>query len=442
MIPLPPKGVIPQDERGAALISALLILLLLTVLASGGYWLSRGEMAAGQGYSQGVRALYLAETGLARYFASTSSPAVTDLVFEVYPDPCADTILYPTPALQSDCYYALDGAEGDELLEELAIDPAPPQAYAFTNAMVYVTAEFVLTDGQAPIYEVTSEARVQDVSDPDLWTTRAVSQYADVSPPFSITSVFAATGGVNFAGGNDDHYHFDGAAVSGKTGSCGSDIDMDNIEIPKGQFSLPKPSSACPGGKECPYKWHQLGTALEVDSLSLTGTGIVNGMGISWSDFLDGSYYTGVSNVVTFNDSNLFEDYFDKSKDKAFKASTSWPITRFFGDLTSDKDVKGYGLLVVDGDLNVTNNKLEWTGIILAGGTINTSGSAHIHVKGAAVAGLSCTEAERAAGSCRSQLNGDHNDMKYRPCEISQAWSRLLQLRPMDDLFRESGPVG
>ena len=61
-------------------------------------------------------------------------------------------------------------------------------------------------------------------------------------------------------------------------------------------------------------------------------------------------------------------------------------------------------------------------------------------MKGAAVAGLGCTDAERAAGACRSVLDGDHNDMKYRPCEISQAWRRLSYLKPLPDLFREASP--
>ena len=35
-----------SSEEGSALVSAVLILMLLTVLASGGYWVSRGEMSA------------------------------------------------------------------------------------------------------------------------------------------------------------------------------------------------------------------------------------------------------------------------------------------------------------------------------------------------------------------------------------------------------------
>jgi len=182
------------------------------------------------------------------------------------------------------------------------------------------------------------------------------------------------------------------------------------------------------------------GDGLDLDSAAVVGADIVDGMGIQWSDFLDDAYFTGVSDVRSFNNSNALEDIFESGDADAWKAASSWPIIRFTGDLTTDQRVKGYGLLIVDGDVFVNNDKLEWTGLLLVGGTINTADGAHIHVKGAAVAGLGCTDAERASGACRSVLDGDHNDMKYRPCEISQAWSRLSYLQPLDDLFREASP--
>ena len=102
--------------------------------------------------------------------------------------------------------------------------------------------------------------------------------------------------------------------------------------------------------------------------------------------------------------------------------------------------MKGYGLLIISGDLLVSTDKLEWSGLIMVGGTISTVGDAHLHVKGAAMAGLSCSESDIAAGNCRSSLMGDHNDMKYRPCEVNQAWGRIMTLEAMDDLFREASP--
>jgi len=57
--------------------------------------------------------------------------------------------------------------------------------------------------------------------------------------------------------------------------------------------------------------------------------------------------------------------------------------------------VKGYGILIVDGDVTVTD------------------------------------------GLCRSELSGDHNDMKYRPCSVAQAWRRLMIMEPRDGLWRE-----
>jgi hypothetical protein len=130
-------------------------------------------------------------------------------------------------------------------------------------------------------------------------------------------------------------------------------------------------------------------------------------------------------------------DMFESGDAAAWKVAAEWPIDRYTGDLTTDQRVKGYGILIVDGDITVANDKLEWTGIIIAGGTINTLDGAHIHVKGAAIAGLGCTEQEVTDGDCRSSLDGDHNDMKYRPCEISQAWRRIMLMEPRDGLWRE-----
>lgn len=427
-----------SSEEGSALVSAVLILMLLTVLASGGYWVSRGEMSAAQGFSQSVRALYMAESGLALYFAANPTPNADSMVFEFYPDLCADTLVYTDSTAVAECYADADDEEED-LLEELELDPPPSQSFALTNANVYVTSDFVMSNGQTPIYRVRSEARVEDVEGAGLQTIRAIDTYAVLAPPFDITSVFAASGGVNF-GGDDGHYHFDSKAKQGKNGGCGSELVLPNIQIPSGQFDLPLPDADCPAGENCPYKWHMKGDGLEVDSTAATGTGILAGMGIDWSDFLDNSYFAGVSDVIAFDDSVDFMDYFQSANADTFKGASSWPITRFTGDLTTDDRVKGYGLLIVNGDVLVSNDKLEWTGLILVGGTITTIGAAHIHVKGAAVAGLGCTETERSSGACRSVLDGDHSDMKYRPCEISQAWSRLSHLQPMSDLFREVSP--
>lgn len=430
-----------SGEEGSALVSAVLILMLLTVLASGGYWVSRGEMGAAQGFSQSVRALYVAESGLARFFAADATPSSDTTHFEFYPDPCADTIAYPLVADQNACY-ADDDSEEEDLLEDFAFEAPPPVAYALTNANVYLTADFVINTGGSPIYLLRSEARVEDAADASMQTIRAIETYASLAPPFEITSVFAATGGVDFGGDDGDHYHFDGKAKKGKTGGCGTETAIANITIPTGQFDLPLPDSDCPDGKDCPYKWHMKGGGTEVDSTASAGSVIVAAMGIDWSELLSNEYFSTISGVVSYDgdEDDDFEETFESGNSGAFKAASSWPITRFGGDLETDQRVKGYGVLIVNGDLLISNDKFEWTGLLLVGGTITTLDGTHIHVKGAVVAGLGCSDVERAAGDCRSVFDGEHNDMKYRPCEVSQAWNGLMHLRPLDDLFREASP--
>ncbi len=428
-----------SSEQGSALVSAVLILLLLTAFASGGYWVSRGEMSAAQGYSQSVRALYMAESGLARFFVTNPVPTVDTMAYALFVDPCTDTEDYPTPEEQVQCYLD-DEAEEEEFLEEFDLRPPPPRVFAATGANVYVTSDFVMSDGQSPIFRIRAEARVEPLLDPGEMTIRVVDTYAQLAPPFEIQSIFAATGGIDFGGEGNNHHHFDSKAKAGKNGDCGSEAALANMQLPSGQFSLPLPNGDCPAGKGCPYKWHMKGNGVEVDSTSQWGSDIVDQIGLDWSAFLSDSYFSGVSWVVELNDSEDFEAMFPKSKDKDYKNATTWPITRYSGDISTDVRVKGYGLLIVDGNVTVLDDKIEWTGIMLVGGTINTVGDGHIHVKGAAVAGLSCTDIERMQGNCRSSLMGDHHDFKYRPCSINQSWSRLMQLRPMDDLYRESSP--
>jgi hypothetical protein len=397
-------------------------------------------MRASQGYSQSVRALYVAESGLARFFAMSPMAGSDSTSFEFYNNPCADSIAYPTQAEQDACVAEGDDDEVD-LLEEFSIIPPPPVKFALQGANVYLTSDFVLSDGQRPIYRVRSEARVDDLSDPSLYTVRVVDTYAWLSPPFEITTTFAAAGGVDF-GGVDEHYHFDSKAKAGKTGDCGSEVLLPDLQIPSGQFSLPLPHADCPAGLGCPYKWHMKGGG--IDSTYAVGSQIVDQMGLDWGSFLSDSLFDGVPGVILLDDSEDFEDLFVKSKDKdkAYKGATSWPITRYTGDLSTDQEVKGYGLLIVDGDLFVTDHKLEWVGLILVGGTISTVNSGGFKVSGAAAAGLGCTDAEIAAGLCRSSFMGESNEFKYRPCELNQAWNSFMRLRPLDDLFREASPSG
>lgn len=427
-----------SSEMGGALVSAVLILLLITVFATAGFWLARAEVGAAQGYAQATRALYSAEAGFARYFASRVGGDSIAMTFEFYEDLCLDTMVYTNPAEVTQCYEDGDNEE-EELLEDLEMITPPPAAYAFLDAEVIVTADFVMNDGITPIYELFARATVSDPRDPGLTTTRLLAMYAEMAPPFEINSTFAALGGIDFSPDADDHFHFDGKAKAGKGGNCGTEVAIPNITVPTGQWSLDLSDPNCPGGKDCPYKWHSKGIPApdDVDSTFATAAAIRADVGIDWAQMLSDEYYNQVTNVVVMDDSDDFENYFTKAKDKAFKSAPEWPIVRFSGDLNTDQRVKGYGVLIVEGDLIVTADKLEWTGIIMVGGRILTLDGSHIHVKGAAITGLGCTEQEVTDGNCRSVLDGDHNDIKYRPCEIAQSWRRLMIMEPRDGLWRE-----
>jgi hypothetical protein len=418
-----------SSEMGGALISAVLILLLITVFSTAGFWLARVEVGASQGYAQAMRSLNAAESGFARYFAARVPSDSVAMTFEFYADPCLDTLAYPTVPEQTTCQ-AEDESEEDDLLEDLEAIIPPPELYAFLDAEVIVTADFIMNDGGTPIYELFSRATTTDPRNAALTTTRLLAMYGQLEPPFEINSVFAAVGGIDFAGDANDHYHFDGLAKAGKTGQCGTTVAVPNLTVPEGQWDLPPPNG---------YKWHSKGmkAPADVDSTFTSAQAIKDDIDIDWSELLNNSFYNGVSNVIAMDNSDDLEDYFTKDKDKAFKSAPEWPIVRFTGDLNTDQRVKGYGILIVDGDVTVSADKLEWTGLLLVGGKVITLDGSHIHVKGATVAGLGCTEQDVTDGLCRSELSGDHNDLKYRPCSIAQAWRRLMVMEPRDGLWRE-----
>jgi hypothetical protein len=426
------------NDKGGALVSAVFILLLLTILATAGLMLARAEADSAQAHAQAVRALYASEAGFARYFASHVAGDSVAMVFEFYEDPCLDETVYPTIAEQTACQDEGESEE-DEFLEDLETITPPPASYTFLNTDVMVTADFAMNDGITSIYELFSMATVSDSRDPGLTTTRMLARYGQMKPPFDINSTFAAAGGLDFGADADDHYHFDGKAKAGKTGSCGTEVAIPSITVPQGQWDLDLSDPDCPGGKDCPYKWHSKGLSSpdDVDSTFVSASGIKTDIGIDWGAMLTDTYYNQVSGVIGMDDSDDLEAYFTKDKDKMFKAAPEWPIVRFTGDLTTDVRVKGYGILIVDGDMTVAADKLEWTGMIMVGGKIISLDGSHLHVKGAALAGLSCSDDDVDDGLCRSVLDGDHNDVKYRPCEIAQSWRRLMFMTPRDGLWRE-----
>lgn len=433
-----------SGERGAALIAAVLLLFVVTVMATGGYWLSRGELNAAQGHSLSVRALHAAEAGLAKYLeVVTPTDTGASMNFDVYnecgvpSDPNYDPLCVPS---------------ADTIDALTSYDPIPPSPaqFDFLDATVTVTPILQMVGSDVDLYILRSQATVTDPRDPTgLKTTRTVDIEAEATAPFSLVGVFAALGGVNFdgipvppGGGDDekDHFHFDGRAKKAKEGgSCGGQQTLTNIALPTGQYQWPD-NPPCVGDG-CPYKWHMKpdNNPTPIDSTYLSGTQLYQATEIDWPALLSDAYYSGLDFVLEMNDPNVYEATFPKAGWDTLKNQALWPIVRFHGDLTLDQWTKGAGVLVVEGNVNVMVPKMEWTGVLLVGGTINTFDDAHIHVKGAAMAGLSCSEADRMAGLCRSNLNGTHSDFKYRPCEIAAAVSRMKVLHPVEGVWRETG---
>ncbi len=422
-----------SDQSGAALAIALAVLIVVTIMAVTGWWLSRLELGAAQGYTQSVRALYAAEAGLAQYFANFTPGDTGASSFGVY--------MSCEPA---DPLCILEEADSSDIVDpDDALDEYDPSALVDADIdLRHGTVTVRPTQMHYNLYLLTAEATVSDPRDTALLASRTLEMGAELVNPFNITGVATFLGGANFAD-SAGHNHFDNKAKKSKKGKCGSDgqPQVSALQMPNGWYDLPELPYCESKGADC--RWHVKGSGTEsiplVDTTATSGIELQDGTGIDWSEVLSGEYFEGVDYVLEFDDSDELEAYFTKAKSKELKKTGQWPIVRFSGDLTTDQKVKGFGLLIVNGDLNVIGEKLDWVGLVLVGGTINTSGPSHIHLRGAAVSGLACSEFDRAAGLCRNELLGSHNDFKYRPCEINAASAQLQEWRPVQALWHESG---
>ena len=428
MIPFPPGGFPKLNEEGTALVTSVLILMVLTVLATAGFWLSHVEMTSGQAYAQSVRALYLAESGIARYFANASGGGADSTAFEYF-------------------------ADGDEwLMTELSMNGPSDGSYAYANAQVTVTSKPILMLGGRTISEVTAEARVQDLRNPDLVTTRAVRTYAEIGGS-SLGNLdgfaFGATGGISFDGDKGATYDFQTTAEAGETGSCAPDGSTPIVAVPgTDKFDLYEDKwGDCPYTEACDYDWMEEGAG--VDSSYTAGSQIMDAAGINWDDWLSDDFYAGLPNVQVFESSsagwNAFEAYFHPDKEAEFLAMDSWPITRIKGyELFVNTSIKGFGILIVENYFNVTGGSsvIEWTGLILVGGMFEAYARNEFEVRGGMMTGLKCTDAQRASGCGRARIDNDRTEIKYRPCEINMATSAFMTFSRLDDLFREGSPGG
>ncbi len=428
-----------SDERGAALMVTLVCLLIVTIMAIAGWWLTRGELGAAQGYTQSVRALYTAEAGLAQFYANFSPSDTGANSFDIQP--------YCDP-LDLECILEEQEVGPDEDPDDLLDEYEPSELFS---------TDVVLLDGSIVtvtpfkmhynLYLLSAKATVTEDRDTALLASRTLEIGAELVNPFNITGVATFLGGANFAD-STGHNHFDNKAKKSKKGRCGDGMmrpEVPALQMPNGWYDLPDIPYCESKGSDC--RWHiksggkgdEAPTIPLVDTTATSGIELQENTGIDWSELMSGEYFEGVDYVIDFNDSNAFEAYFSKAKAKVLKDSGQCPIVRFTGDLTTDQRVKGFGILIVNGDINVIADKLEWLGLLLVGGTINTSAAGHIHVRGSAVSALACSEVDRAAGLCRNELLGEHNDFKYRPCEIDAASAKLAEWRPVEALWHESG---
>lgn len=424
----PRLGIARGPRRGIALMWALIGVTVIALLSVAAMHLARGEMMVNDNFDSGRRALYLADQGLSQFYANfkpTTNLSVP--VISSVDDTTADSA--PDSVGDGD---AVDSVNSAFVGADLKVSNL-----SFENGDAIVTPYKIVESQFGDVYLLEATAAVYDSRGDRPDAVRTLRTYASLMPPFKLRGSLSAPGGVNApapgalnkagvwvgcaVGQPCDHFHLDG----GKKGKCGTGLGVPPLATQSGGFT--KLSSA-----KVHLKTSKDDPTLAIDSTTDTYREMIDSLHVDFTAMAQDGYYAGMTNFV-----DIPRDYANLAalgaafKTNVYTRGNLWPIVLVHGDATVNSDVKGFGMLIVDGNLNISSNKLDWQGIIMTGKQLNVTGNAHLHEHGAVAAGLNCTDVQALAGLCDVNFTGAHLGVAYAQCEAEAAWSQMLTLRPL-----------
>jgi hypothetical protein len=405
-----------RNERGAALLWALMTVLVVALLGVAAYYLSSQDRLIGENFENGYRATYSADNALSEYYAHfvpssdlTLVPVESDVIDQDSVN-CGGT----TSNCEADDGGAVDSTSGEYDGADLTYT-----SFGVAGGTVWVTPTKAVESKDGDVYMLEAIAQLNDLRHRPA-STRAIRTFGQLTSPVKVYAALEAPNGVN-VDSPGDHFHLDG---SKKETKCGNGTHVGAITAPSATVSISSKVK----------KVHLLPDADAVDTNSTdTYQELKDSMAVDWPLLSNPTSFSGLTKVYMVPSTYASIAAIPWG---TMNKNTLWPVVHVTGDVNISTNVKGWGMLIITGGLNLTAGKLDWRGIILTGKATTVSGTAHLHSRGMMATGLGCTVAElaNAAGTppyCRNQFTGAHWGVKYEQCDLEAAWSQLLVLRPL-----------
>jgi hypothetical protein len=396
-----------QNERGAALLWSLITVVVIAMLGVAAYYLSSQDRLISDNFEASYRAVYTADNTLSEYYATfvPSSDLTLPPISSSVVDEDADSA-----EAEAD-----DGAVSDAADEYDGAD-LQPRSFSLANATVWVTPTKATESKDGDVYLLEAVAQMTDLRSRPA-STRALRTFAQLSGPLRAYAALVAPNGLkSYAPAN--HLHLDG----GKKAKCGAGTHISAVSAPLGSLNITGTS-----------KVHMKPDAAAVDTNStLTYQELKDSMHVDWPLLSQPSSLVNLTNVITVPGTYAT---FAAIPFATMNKNSLWPVVHVTGDVVVPTSIKGFGMLIVTGNVTITN-KLDWRGVMMVGKAITVTGTGHLHSRGMVATGLGCTVAELANAVgvppfCKNQFNGEHMGIKYEQCDIEAAWSQLLILRPL-----------
>jgi hypothetical protein len=410
-------GIARGPRRGIALMWALIGITIVALMSAAAMHLARGERMVNDNFDSGRRALYLADQALSQFYAdfkpttNLSIPVVSTMVDD---------------AAEAD-EETEDPGETEEVEGTYEGADLKTQNMTFGKGNAVVTPYKIVESQFGDVYLLESSAAVFDDRADHPPALRTLRTYASLLPPFKLRGALTAPGGVRLKDPDTKHFHVDG----GKKGKCGSGISVPALVAPEGTARVLKDDGSLSTlkGKKVHIKFGADGVG--VDSTTANYQELLDSLHVDFAAMKQDVFYSGTHNFI-----DIPRDYPTLNAmagspvfANAMRAQL-WPIVLVHGNVNLTSSVRGFGMLIVDGKLDIVN-KLDWRGVILTGKGLEVKGSGHLHSHGAVAAGLDCTPAQATSGDCLVSLTGSHLGVVYAQCEAEAAWGQLLMLRPL-----------
>jgi hypothetical protein len=402
-----------RARRGAALLMAIIGLFAVALLATAAVQLTVTESTMQQNAQAGTQALYMADQGLSRYFQSWSPGSNLSGPLDLM------TVIDTTDGEIDTSQVLADFGGGDLKSSDIVLG----------ETTVRITPSKVMLSPVGDLYQVEATSTIIDPRPNRPPAVRSLRSYAQMDPPIAIRAALMAPGGLYAFKGNSNRIVLKG----NKKVKCGVSTSVPGLATPAGVYDY-KDAKKRDIGQSVNGVGHDSSTA-SYDELR-------DSLHYNWSQLSNAATYVNVPNSIV-----IPRDYpsLTAIPFKNFTRAGFWPVILVQGDLniTSGKETKGFGMLVVTGSLNVKNGVLKWDGLVLTGGrltVVDGKDESHTHIKGAVAAGLGCvTNGDVASGKCRVELGadtkkdgeGEHLGVDFSLCNVEASVMGMMMLRPV-----------